>query len=157
MKQFLGFLILFALVAFKPTEPTKLDLLKAKYAPLAQKYQKEYGVPASIQLAQAFVESHYGTSPLAIHTNNHFGITKGDDWDGDCTIAEAGKLFRCYDSDTASWEDHAKFLHKHYPTAMGQHWKLWAKNCRGYGGPDYWYQIGQIIQRQKLYEYDRLD
>ena len=155
MKQIIGFIILFILVAFKPQTPANdLKELELKYLPLALKYQKQYGIPASIQLAQAKMESHYGTSILAQNTNNHFGITKGDAWEGDCTIAEAGKLFRCYESDTASWEDHAKFLYKYYPSAMNKNWQLWAKNCKGYGGPDYWQIIGQIIQRDKLYKYD---
>ncbi|HJW29100.1 MAG TPA: glucosaminidase domain-containing protein, partial [Saprospiraceae bacterium] len=49
------------------------------------------GIPASIKLAQAMVESNCGTSELACKANNHFGIKCGGDW--------CGKTFRKEDDD----------------------------------------------------------
>lgn len=45
----------------------------AKYARLARQIEREYGIPASITLAQAVVESRSGTSALSKY-NNFFGI-----------------------------------------------------------------------------------
>lgn len=43
----------------------------------AQEVQEKYGVPASIVLAQYALESGYGTSDLARHNNNYFGMKDG--------------------------------------------------------------------------------
>ena len=44
---------------------------------LAQKVQSEYGIPASVTLAQYALESGYGTSRLAKANNNFFGMRNG--------------------------------------------------------------------------------
>jgi len=51
----------------------KLDFI-ARVAPWAQMSQSKYGVPASIVIAQAILESNWGQSLLAAQANNFFGI-----------------------------------------------------------------------------------
>lgn len=53
----------------------------SQVAPAAQKEQKKYGIPASITIAQAGLESQWGNSRLGNKYNNLFGIkaNKGDD------------------------------------------------------------------------------
>ena len=53
-----------------------------KYSSLAVKHQKQYGIPASITLAQGLLESGAGRSELARMSNNHFGIKCHSDWKG---------------------------------------------------------------------------
>ncbi len=45
-----------------------------QYQDLAIANQQAYGILASVQLAQALLESNAGRSKLALNTNNHFGI-----------------------------------------------------------------------------------
>lgn len=45
-----------------------------RYAPLAVAEMQQYGIPASVTLAQGLLESNAGESGLARKTNNHFGI-----------------------------------------------------------------------------------
>lgn len=45
-----------------------------KYKPTADSLSKEYGIPASIILGVAIIESGSGTSRNAKRLNNHFGI-----------------------------------------------------------------------------------
>ena len=45
-----------------------------KYRPIAVEIEHEYGIPVCITLAQAALESGYGSSLLACAHNNHFGI-----------------------------------------------------------------------------------
>jgi flagellum-specific peptidoglycan hydrolase FlgJ len=53
-----------------------------KYSWLAIEEMRRTGIPASIKLAQAIVESHSGTSFLATEANNHFGLKCGNGWKG---------------------------------------------------------------------------
>jgi len=46
----------------------------AQIAPLAQASQAKYGVPASVTIAQAILESRWGESLLTVKCNNFFGI-----------------------------------------------------------------------------------
>ncbi|MGH9641235.1 MAG: glucosaminidase domain-containing protein, partial [Terriglobales bacterium] len=44
----------------------------------AQSSQQKYGVPAAVTIGQAILESNWGTSALAVKTNNHFGMKCAD-------------------------------------------------------------------------------
>lgn len=45
--------------------------------PAAQYSQRRFGVPASVTIAQAILESGWGRSDLATHCGNYFGIKAG--------------------------------------------------------------------------------
>lgn len=77
------------------------------------------GVPASITLAQALIETNAGRSNLATKANNHFGIKCKRTWNGGTYYHEDddykdGKLiascFRAYGSVIESYADHSNFL-----------------------------------------------
>src|SRR6187551_1298165 len=53
-----------------------------KYQDIAVQEMMRSGIPASIKLAQAILESNCGQSELACKANNHFGIKCGGSWDG---------------------------------------------------------------------------
>jgi flagellum-specific peptidoglycan hydrolase FlgJ len=73
----------------------------------------QYGIPASIKLAQAILESGNGNSYLAREANNHFGIKCGGVWNGK-SISRAddnpNDCFRVYADPEASFRDHSQFL-----------------------------------------------
>lgn len=50
-----------------------------RLAPYAQEVQRKYGVPASIVMAQAALESGWGDN---VKGNNFFGVKAGKSWDG---------------------------------------------------------------------------
>ena len=63
--------------------PQRLDSIDAYVqtcAPLAIKEMQRTGIPASIKLGQALLESRFGTSALARQANNHFGIKAEPKW-----------------------------------------------------------------------------
>ena len=64
-----------------------------RYAPLAIEQQQRYGIPASVTLAQMYIESGGGMSRLAVNGNNFFGIKCSRDW------LAAGKPFSLHDDD----------------------------------------------------------
>ena len=75
--------------------------------------QTDYGVPASIIMAQALLESAAGTSELAKNANNHFGIKCTNDWFGGVYYHDddrKGECFRRYNNAAESFKDHSLFL-----------------------------------------------
>jgi flagellum-specific peptidoglycan hydrolase FlgJ len=96
-----------------------LDYIE-NYKELAVVEMYRTGIPASITLAQGLHESQYGTSPLAVKANNHFGIKCKNYWTGktyyhkDDDYNQKGQLtescFRAYDSDIDSYIDRSNFL-----------------------------------------------
>ena len=85
----------------------------AQYKAIAMKEMKRTGVPASITLAQAILESNSGESNLAKNHNNHFGIKCKSDWTGAKTYQDDDakqECFRAYDAAEASFKDHSNFL-----------------------------------------------
>lgn len=99
-----------------------------KHAASAQAEERRSGIPASITLAQAALESGYGKSALC---NNYFGIKASSNYSGpsckSLTNEEVGGVmipiiayFRSYTSSTDSFADHSDFLleNKRYRTAL---------------------------------------
>jgi len=104
---------------------TNAQFLAASVGP-AQQSQREFGVPASITLAQAILESGWGRSKLSANDRNFFGMkcfTQGSYANGchayvtnECTPAPASVCyttsasFRTYASATNSFRDHGALL-----------------------------------------------
>lgn len=118
----------------------------------AQHLQRVYGLPVSIQFAQAIYESGAGRSNISKQAKNHFGIRCGDHWEGSRYYSPSG-CWREYDTVQDSWIDHARFMKKYYPNAMGKSWEFYG-TLEGYGEQGYWRKITKIVKKYKLYQYD---
>ncbi len=123
------------------------------------------GVPASITLAQACLESQDGESALARKANNHFGI-KCSEWTGPSYIQDDDKkdeCFRKYKSTLDSYDDHSLFLRSRprYSTLFQlsiTDYKGWAKGLKkaGYATePAYADRLIKIIEDNQLYLLDQ--
>ena len=84
------------------------------YKQIALDQEHQYGIPASITLAQGILESGAGKSGLTRNSNNHFGIKALGGWTGQVYHAwddEPQKSrFRVYASAAESFRDHSLFL-----------------------------------------------
>ena len=141
-----------ALILF--LEPTNNQEYIIKYYPIAYLCDWKYGVPTSVQLAQAIQESGGGRSNIAKNSNNHFGIKYYKNaYKGKYYTDRRGIKWRAYDSVIESYIDHAKFLNQHYNKVCFKDYTHWAK-LKGYGEHNYWNIISQIIKQSKLYNYD---
>lgn len=136
-----------------------------KHKGIAKQHMVEYGIPASIKMAQAILESGFGTSELAVHANNHFGIKchgwqyatyyKDDDKKNEC--------FRSYVDPVQSFKDHSEFLstRQRYSFLFDLDpldYKGWAKGLReaGYAtNPRYPQLLIRIIEEHELYKFDQ--
>ncbi len=134
------------------------------------------GIPASITLAQGILESGAGTSELAQNANNHFGIKCNNNWNGatykkmdddkDSNGKPAESCFRKYVKVEDSFMDHGQFLRD--PRKEQRYgflfrldrtdYKGWAEGLEAAGystSNTYAEKLIDIIERYKLYEYDR--
>ena len=137
----------------------------AIYSDIAQDEMKQYGIPASITLAQGILESSSGRGRLAKEANNHFGI-KCHDWTG-ATISHdddaKGECFRKYKSSIYSFRDHSVFLtsrkryHKLF-ILQKDDYKGWAKELKAAGyatDKKYPQKLISLIEKYQLYRFDR--
>ena len=122
------------------------------------------GIPASIILAQAALESGNGTSRLAVEANNHFGI-KCHNWQGPIIRHDDDfkkECFRSYEDAAESFSDHSDFLRYNDRYAFlfdldPSDYKGWAHGLKkaGYAtDPLYAEKLIKIIEDYKLYQYD---
>ena len=137
-----------------------------KWRRTAVENMEEYGIPASITMGQAILESGYGNGYLARVANNHFCIKCKGSWTG-ATITHAdddpNDCFRVYDSAEESFRDHADFLNSgsRYEFLFAydaDDYKNWAKGLKkaGYAtAPDYAERLIGIIERYNLQLLDK--
>ena len=136
-----------------------------KYSGMAVEQMKQFGIPASITLAQGLLESDAGRSSLATKCNNHFGIKCHSDWTGRKMYHdddERHECFRCYRSADESFRDHSLFLvngarYKSLFKLSVTDYKGWAKGLKAAGyatSPTYATKLIEIIERYGLDRYD---
>lgn len=137
----------------------------ARYKDIAMNNMKQYGIPASIVLAQGILESGSGQGELALESNNHFGIKCYKDWTGETTFHDDDakqECFRKYKNPEASYQDHADILSKRSRYASlfqlkKEDYKGWAKGLKAAGyatDPKYPDKLISYIER---YHLDQLD
>jgi flagellum-specific peptidoglycan hydrolase FlgJ len=112
-----GIQISWANTSTKPplTNKERVDNFVKNHLDFAKIERDQFGIPVSITLAQAILESRYGESHMAKDGNNLFGI-KCHDWQGDTLMImddeKTESCFRVYASVAESFRDHSIFLQK---------------------------------------------
>lgn len=137
-----------------------------QYSGIAKDEMLQYGIPASITLAQGILESGAGAGELTVKANNHFGIKCHKGWEGATVYHdddERGECFRKYNDPRYSYRDHSLFLTQR--SRYQDLFKLkkddyigWAKGLKkaGYAtDPKYPDKLIGIIERYDLAAYDR--
>ena len=136
------------------------------YSGIAMEEMLQYGIPASITLAQGILESGAGRGELTRKANNHFGIKCHREWTGERVYHDDDELqecFRKYIDPKYSFRDHSLFLtqrsrYQDLFTLKKDDYKGWAKGLRkaGYAtDPKYPDKLISIIERYGLTKYDQ--
>ena len=162
-KQISLFCLFFALFcAISAPAQTKhqryLDYIE-RYKAIALQGERDYGVPASITLAQGLLESYVGQSKMAIEANNHFGI-KAYHWQGEVygrdSLGTVG--YRKYGSPEDSFIDHALFLRGprysilyHFDVKDYRSWAQGLRDCGYAEDVNYPAKLIRIIEQYELY------
>jgi flagellum-specific peptidoglycan hydrolase FlgJ len=140
-------------------------------APGALATQRQYGIPASVTIAQAIDESDWGRSNLARRDHNLFGI-KGtgpagtvlrptDEYVNGQLVRQMAS-FRVYRNATESIEDHGNHIvtsgHYRHALADSRDPNAFANDLSGIYAtdPTYGTQLIAIMRRYNLYRYDHL-
>ena len=159
----------FSLNAQYPTGIAYID----RYKMIAISEMQRTGIPASIKLGQAILESGAGTSKLAEKANNHFGVKCGSIWNGDSyglkdderafLVFKKKSCFRKYNNADESFIDHSEFIRR--PNGPYQFlfsldrkdYKGWAYGLKkaGYAtADDYPQKLIKVIETYQLYQFD---
>lgn len=158
-----------------PTENQAFLGYISRFQSIAIEEMHRTGIPASIKLAQAILESGGGQSELALQANNHFGIKCGLNWGGrtyqkrDDDKDAAGNpilsCFRKYNRPEESFYDHSEFICD--PSKYARYGFLflldqtdyvsWARGLESAGyasGAGYADRLLNLIGRYALHQYD---
>ncbi|MBI1225770.1 MAG: hypothetical protein GC192_11085 [Bacteroidetes bacterium] len=142
------------------------QLFIESWASMAVEQMRLYGIPASITLAQAIVESGWGNGYVAQRANNYFCIKANNGWTGPIVKAQDddpdSSSFRQYLTIEESFHDHSKFLleNQRYQSLfrLGLHdYKGWAYGLKSAGYAtkvDYAEYLISTIEKYGLYLYD---
>jgi len=136
------------------------------HANLARAEMKEFGVPASIKMAQALIESRAGTSRLAKNNNNFFGMKcfSKNCKKGHCSNATDDHhkdFFRIYESPLSSWRAHSRLISNGryaHLKEFGKDYKKWAVGLKkaGYATDKRYHQkLINTIEKYQLYRLDQ--
>lgn len=143
-----------------------------QYKDIAMAEMERTGIPASIKMGQAILESTHGNSDLSQNSNNHFGIKCKKEWEGkkyyhkDDDRDRRGRLikscFRVYSSVADSYIDHSNFLMTRDRYAQlfdipSTDYRGWANGLKSSGyatAEHYATKLIQIIEENELYVLD---
>lgn len=140
-------------------DPTYLAYIE-EWKAIAIQEQEDYGIPASITMAQALLESQAGQSELALNAKNHFGIKCTNEWFGGVYYHDDDKkndCFRQYGNAAESFKDHSIFLKRpRYSTCFEiavEDYEGWARRLKecGYAtDPSYAPKLIKLIEDYRL-------
>lgn len=160
----LAFVALINLSALRSGSQLATQSYIEQWKEIAISNHREFGIPASITLAQGIHESASGTSKMARGAKNHFGI-KCMGWSGDSYFQSGNPkngCYRKYELAEDSFCDHARILKSKTRYAFlfkltVTDYKAWARGLKkaGYASdPRYPVNLIRVIEDYDLTQYD---
>lgn len=152
---------------------TKTDNFINQYKQASINEAIRTGIPASITMAQAILESGWGESGLSVAANNFFGIKADSSWKGPVYNGATHEVyngqtvfqnddFRKYRKPEESFKDHSKFLienprYKNLWNFGVTDYQNWAKGLKAAGyatSPTYAEKLIGVVEQYGLQELD---
>lgn len=166
MRSLVTALLLLIFSLSRAQSPDAVNAYVNRYKSIAIEEMKLYGIPASVTLAQGIHESGCGRSPLALNSNNHFGIKCHDEWSGQTYHHDDDlpqECFRVYNCPEESFRDHSEFLktRPRYASLFSLNagdYRAWAKGLKAAGyatNPKYSEIIIKLIEDYNLSQFDK--
>lgn len=132
-----------------------------RFSKVAVSERKKFGIPASVLLGTAFINSHAGLDDRIGKSENYFMIPCDDDWEGD-TYSVNGCCVRKYETAWDGWRDFSIYISGQtwfgeLKKSAGKDWKKWVNGIKG-GDiskvSDFNRRLAEVITYYKLYELD---
>jgi hypothetical protein len=160
----IGILLPFSLSANYLSQELRQTFIEA-YSGVAIEEMHTTGIPASITLAQAILESNWGQGTLAQSARNFFGIKCYNGWIGGVWYHwdddKYESCFRSYENELHSFRDHSDFLRENPRYAplfrYGSDYREWALGlqAKGYATDTlYAEKLINLIEEYQLSRYD---
>lgn len=131
-----------ALLGFVPDEsdrqktkhkaaPESAEAFLKRFASVAVSEKKKFGIPVSVILAAAYVNSESGQTEAVSEANNYFTLPCSDEWEGE-TVNISGDCLRQYETAWASFRDFSIFLSNQewfakMKKTAGKDWEKWVE------------------------------
>ena len=142
------------------SNPEAMNEYLTKFANTARAESQEFGLPASIILANAMIHSEIGESDLSKNSNNHFNLPCTADWKGQVNWSNKS-CYRSYDKAETSFRDHSLFLttgDNAKLVKLGKtDYKAWAKAVEKIGYSSERKLAKQLIKLIETYRLQQLD
>lgn len=126
-----------------------------RFKAIAQTEMKRFGIPASVKMGQAILESQAGNTDLAKRLNNHFNLKCGVLAAGTCKETTNG-MFKQFESTWESWRAHSEYMTSGKFKSLlqsGKDYKIWANNLKAlHYNPDRQYaeKLIHVIEKYNL-------
>lgn len=141
-------------------DATALAFLK-RFSNVAVGEHTKFGIPASVILACAYVNSSAGQRPLAQQANNFFALSCTSTWDGKSHSLN-GRCFRKYDRPWDSFRDFSNYLTSQQWFAglrksAGLDSNKWISALAGHGLSDvtnFEGEVKKVVETYRLFELD---
>lgn len=147
--------------------PTETDQSTAtaflkRFASVAISERKKFGVPASVLLATAFLNSQSGMSDAVLEANNFFALSCNAEWEGE-SVSLQDHCVRKYETPWASWRDFSIYLSSQewfggLRKSAGKDWQKWANGLEAADVSsvrDFNKKLFEVISYYHLYELDQ--
>lgn len=134
-----------------------------RFESVAISERKKFGIPSSVLLGCALVNSSAGKADWVNRTNNYFALPCSDDWEGG-TADIGGRCLRRYESAWASFRDFSIYLtsrewYGSVKKSAGKDWEKWVKGLENKDlspGAGFAKELEQVIRTHRLYDLDAL-
>lgn len=167
MKKFICIIFLYFLSQISFAQNVTLQFIDSIKESAIQ-VSSQYGIPTSIIISQAIIESSSGRSLLAQHARNYFGLKCSNNWNGKYFLKKDDKprdCFRKYESfneclidyvNILTTRDRYQFLFK-YSQSDYKSWAYGLKKAGYATNPDYPALLLNCIQKYNLHLLDLKD
>ncbi len=142
--------------AFEETSFEDKVAFVKRFGKVARDEQAKFGIPASLILAEAMLQSNVGTRDLAKNNNNYFALPCGKHWKSE-TTTEGTECYRSYGSAWESFRDHSEFVNKSLDAPKTHNYKVWINAfSEAFGTKDEYAQLLiEIIEEYDLHLLDK--
>jgi flagellum-specific peptidoglycan hydrolase FlgJ len=143
----------------KEIDVAEIDAFLNRFVKIAQAEGQKYGIPVSIIMANALLQSQAGKHNLAQQGHNYFALPCTNNWKGE-TFWFQKECYRQYDKPWTSFRDHSLFLttgSNQQFLALGNDYRAWAKaieRTQYYKVPKLANQLIDIIENLNLQHLD---